>query len=155
MSEDARTEVDELLADEEEQARADAGSDTAHDLAEEASPVVEKPKGSPGLVTPAMLTKLYNTRAEFFERAALIDLGLLARVSGGEIDMSDVAATLPVMAAFTRSIDAAMQALECVARDRTAFKGWAKAANDEDRLALFFWYFQEMQPGEAQSSPSS
>lgn len=52
MSEDARTEVDELLADEEEQARTDAGSDTSHDLAEEASPVVEKPKGSPGLVTP-------------------------------------------------------------------------------------------------------
>lgn len=155
MSEDARTEVDELLADEEEQARADAGSDTAHDLAEEAAPAVEKPKGSPGLVTPAMLTKLYNTRAEFFERAAMIDLGLMARVANGQIDMGDLATSLPVMAAYTRSVDAAMQALECVARDRTAFKGWAKAATDEDRLTLFFWYFQEMQPGEAQSSPSS
>lgn len=155
MSEDVKTEVDEMLEEEEAAQREAAGPDTSHDLADEAAERVEKPKGSPGLVTPAMLTKLYGTRAEFFERAAMIDLGLISRVAGGDIDLGDLSATLPVMAAYTRSVDAAMQALECVARDRTAFKGWAKSASDEDRLALFFWYFQEMQPGEAQSSPAS
>ena len=150
-----KSELEEHFEAEEAAEREDAGDDTSHDLADEATPAVEKPEGSPGMVTPAMLTKLYKTRAEFYQYAAGIDLGLLQQVVSGDIDMEDVSNALPVMAAYTQSVDAAMAALECVARDKNAFRGWAKAADDEDRLALFFWYFQEMQPGEAQSSPTS
>jgi len=150
-----KSELEEHLEAEEAAEREKAGGDTSHDLAEEDATKIEKPKGSPGLVSVASLTKLYKTRAQFFEHAALIDIDLMAKVANGDIDVNDVAAVLPVMASYTRSIDAAMAALECVARDKQAFRGWAKSAADEDRLSLFFWYFSEMQPGEAQSSPTS
>lgn len=149
------TEIEEHFEEHYQREREDAGPDTSHDLGAEAVDAIEKPAGSPGLVSVAMLTKLYKTRAEFFENAAQVDMDLLARVAAGEIDMNEVGAVLPVMASFTRSIDAAMAALECVARDKQGFRGWAKAAGDEDRLTLFIWYFQEMQPGEAQPSPIS
>lgn len=150
-----KSELEEHFEAEEAAEREAEGDDTSHDLAEESTQRIEKPKDSPGLVTPAMLTKLYKTRAKFWQQAAGVDIALMSQVANGEIKQDDLAMAIPATAAYMTSIDSAMEALEVVARDKNAFRAWAKNAADEDRLTLFMWYFMEMQPGEAQSSPTS
>ncbi len=148
------SELDEYIDETNAGTEADQ-SDLSHDLASEAIERIEKPLGSPTFVPVAALTRLYETRAEFFRELRSVDLATISRYSSGELDLTDMSVSFTLMDAFMSSVAAAMRAMRVVCPDKGAFDRWVKAAGDEDRLTLLFWYMQEMQPGEAPASPSS
>lgn len=110
-------------------------------MADEATPK-PRPEGTPGLWPFLHLPR--RSKAEFFDA-----------IKGFPDDGKITGATAMELAANAMSLAADVEdALRIVARDTDVFKDWIKKATDEDLFALFGWYMERYQVGEAEPSPS-
>lgn len=111
------------------------------EIAAEATPK-PRPEGSPGLWPFLHLPR--RTKAQFFD--AIKNFPADGKITGESA--FELAANAMSLAADVED------ALRLVARDSEVFKTWVKQASDEDLFALFGWYMERYQVGEAEPSPS-
>ncbi|WP_346007466.1 hypothetical protein [Janibacter terrae] len=123
-------------------------------LAEDVREKTEKPEGSPSFIPAAGLPR--RTRADFFQAIRSINLAQAEQMQakaegdGPGVSMADAADAYEMLACMEEAM-----AIVVVPGAGAAYRRWCSQATDGDIGQLFGWYMNEMNPGEAQPSPTS